>query len=245
MRINIRKFFNKIMELNYRYLFSRSIVRNEYKSTVYISKNSAIINSTIYVTSGSTLIIGENCILKNLNLYVKGKVILDKNNIIDSGYGISKLDLFVDGNFILGSFNRLRSKIWVRFNAKLQIGNHNNINEDSEIRCDESVTIGHYNQISYKCMIWDTNTHNIYADDKRRELTDQFFPIFGYEFEKPKTKPVTIGNDCWIAREVAVLKGVILQNAVVVGFRTTLSNCEIISNKVVVPKIENSIYDRI
>ena len=65
----------------------------------------------------------------------------------------------------------------------VRIGNYNNINERSWLRADEQITIGDYNQISYNVMIWDTNTHNIYTPSKRRELTEKYYPFFGYEYE--------------------------------------------------------------
>jgi acetyltransferase-like isoleucine patch superfamily enzyme len=231
-------------ELNFKFLKYNSIVRNENNSKILIAKNVKISNSYIFVTKGSTLVIEKGCDIKNLNLFVNGKVTIGENNIIDNGYCISKLRISVNGTFILGAYNRIRSIIWIRFNGKLVIGSHNNINEESEIRCDEKITIGSYNQISYKCMIWDTNTHNIYSDEKRRELTDKFYPIFGYEYEKPKTKALKIGDDCWIGREAALLKGVELKNSSIVGFRTTLSNCSIEKNKIVVSKSENLILER-
>jgi acetyltransferase-like isoleucine patch superfamily enzyme len=220
------------------------MVRSDVSSKVIIAKSAKISNSEIFIAKGATLIIGEGCVISNVKMMVKGSVILGKENTLDNGYYPAKLPISVDGNFVLGERNRIRSKIWIRFNATLTIGDYNNINEESEIRCDEAVSIGSFNQISYKCMIWDTNTHNIYPDEQRRELTTGHFPFFGYEFEKPKTKPVVIGSDCWIGREAVLLKGAELKNSSIVGFRTTLSNCVIEERKVVVPKSNNIIFDR-
>ncbi|SFD73689.1 acyltransferase [Flavobacterium phragmitis] len=236
--------FKNIFQIQFKYLFHWSLVRINKNSNFHIAKGVKISNSKIFVTKGSSLSIGENTIIKNTHLYVNGNVTIGNNNIIDNGYMNSKLDFNIDGDFNLGNYNRIRSKIWLRFNGKLEIRDRNNINEETEIRCDENIFIGSYNQISYKCSIWDTNTHNIYNDAKRRELTDNFFPIFGYEFEKPRTKAVHIGDDCWISKDVAILKGVIINNSSVIGYRATLSNCEVLSNKVVVQKIENSFHDR-
>ena len=233
-----------LYQLNFKFLILNSIVRNEKHSKIRIAKNVKITNSKLFVSEGSTLVIDKNCVIRNLNLNVNGNVTIGKNNLIDNGYCMSKLSMSINGTFILGDYNRIRSKIWIRFNGKLEIGNHNNINEESEIRCDEDIIIGNYNQISYKCMIWDTNTHSMYSDEKRRDLTNKFYPIFGYEYEKPKTKPISIGDDCWIGREVALLKGVELQNSSIVGFRTTLSNTSIGKYKIVVSKSENLVLDR-
>ena len=99
-------------------------------------------------------------------------------------------------------------------------------------------SIGDYNQISYNVMIWDTNTHNIYTPSKRRELTEKYYPFFGYEYEKPSTKPVKIGSDCWIAQNAAILKGTELEDEVIVGFCTILLGTSIPFGTTVVNKVE-------
>lgn len=243
MMNKLYKILDVLRQLNYRFLLSKSIIRNEKKSVIKIDDTVKILNCKIYVSRGSSLIIEKDCILKNLNLSIKGDVILGRGNLIDNGYLPSRVNILVDGTFTLGDYNRLRSNIWVRFNGKLHVGTRNNINEESEIRCDDSIEIGNYNQISYKCMIWDTNTHNIYSKEKRRELTDRYYPIFGYEYEKPKTKPIKVGDDCWIGREAALLKGAVIGNSSIVGFRAIVSNCAIETYKIVVSKGENLVIN--
>ena len=129
----------------------------------------------------------------------------------------------------------------MRFRSDLKIGRYTNVNEGSEIRVDEKVTIGDFNQISYNVNIWDTNTHNIYPKDERRKIAVENYPIFGYEYEKPKTKAIKIGSDCWLGKEVTILKGVELGDNVIVGYRTILSNCKIEDSHKVFSKIDNII----
>ena len=241
---NLKKIINFIVSIKYVYLIRNSFVRCENGASINISKSSSIKNSKIFICKNSRLIIEDNCIINHVNLFVKGEVIISKFNILERGYFYNKLNISIDGFFYLGTHNRIRSIINVRYNGILKVGNHNNINEETEIRCDESITIGSYNQISYKCIIWDTNTHNIYSDEHRRDLTEKHYPIFGYEYEKPATKPIVIKNDCWIGREAVILKGVVINNSSIIGFRTTVSNCEISDNKIVVSKINNKIIDR-
>jgi len=241
----IKRLVKYFKQLKFRYLCSHSIVRIKTKSDVSIGKNTRICNSRIFVSAGNKLTIGENVLIKNTNMNINGEVYIGKNTIIEKGYQPSKINIIVKGKMICSNNCRIRSaKIWIRFGGNLQIGSFTNINEETEIRVDESIAIGSYNQISYKCIIWDTNTHNIYSDEERRKLSEKYYPLLGYEYEKPKTKPVFIGNDCWIGREVAILKGVKINNSCVIGFRTTLSNCEIKNNNVVVPKNEIVIFPK-
>ncbi|WP_134090038.1 hypothetical protein [Olivibacter sp. XZL3] len=234
----------KLANLKFSYLGTRSVVGVGKGGNFSVGNNTLITNSHITVAPGSKLLIGNNCSIQNLRLNVNGVVRINDFNFI-IGPSRSKLLWNInDGDLTIGSHNRLRNKLLVRFGGVLEIGEYNNINENSEIRCDEQVSIGDFNQISYNCVIWDTNTHNIYSDEKRRELTVKHFPRFGMETERPKTSPVSIGSDCWIGREASVLKGVRINDSCVVGYRTTLSNCVIDKNMTVVSEIKNTIFLR-
>jgi acetyltransferase-like isoleucine patch superfamily enzyme len=240
----LKKLVVLIKELDFRFIKNKSIVRAQFGSSMSIPNNVKILNSRITVLNGGYLSIDDNCTIENVDMHISGKVIIGIHNIF-SGDKSTRTSITVgQGEFIIGSYNRLKCRIMVRFGGNLKIGNHNNINDRSEIRCDESVTIGDYNQISYDCTMWDTNTHNIYDDAKRRELTDKYYPIFGYEYERPKTKPIVVENDCWIGKDCSILKGVVLRSSCIIGYRATLSNCEINSGKVLVPNIEYKVFDR-
>lgn len=205
-------------------------------SELYIEKDVIIINTTIKLKSNKNecSIIGAFCQISDAQLCIKGRFEMGKGNIINKGYYFRPVKIDVTGTLFIGENNRLRSDIKCRYNSALHIGNHNNINEESEIRCDEQIFIGDFNQISYQCNIWDTNTHNIYKAEKRREITVSKYPSFGYEYEKPKTKAVRIGNDNWIGKNVTILKGTCIEDKCVIGYGTLLSSVKIPSNRTVV-----------
>ena len=239
----MQKLFDFFNQLKFRYLLTRSIVRVGKNTTVFIDKNVCISHSKINIFSGSKLTVEENVTIKNVILNIDGEVYIGKNTIIDNGYQLYKIKINVKGNMYILNNSRIRcANIWIRFGGVLRIGNYTNINEESEIRVDEQISIGDYNQISYKCVIWDTNTHNIYPAKERRNQAEKYFPLFGYEFEKPKTKKVMIGNDCWIGREVAILKGTTINNGCIIAYRAIVSNCEIESGKLIVSQVNNVIY---
>lgn len=178
--------------------------------------------------------IGSYSQIFDANINVNGRVIMGEGNIIEKGYYYRPVYIIINGNLIIGERNRLRCIIWSRYNSTLEIGSYNNINEESELRCDERITIGDFNQISYHCSIWDTNTHNIYKATERRDLTISKYPIYGYEFEKPKTKPIVIGSDCWIGKNATILKGTAIGNKCVIGYGVILSNVQIGDNHTIV-----------
>jgi acetyltransferase-like isoleucine patch superfamily enzyme len=126
----------------------------------------------------------------------------------------------------------------VRYNGVLAIDRYTNINEYSEIRCDENIKIGKYTQISYNVNIWDTNTHCIFPSHKRRLLAEKHFPLLGYDGEKPVTIPVLIGDDCWIGKDSSIMKGCHIGNECIIGFHTILINKQIPEGKTVTNSID-------
>jgi acetyltransferase-like isoleucine patch superfamily enzyme len=242
MKIKQRLYW--FLRIGYRYFLSKTKFAGSINANINIHNSVVIKNSFIGISEGSSLMIEEGTVINNLSLFIDGNVKIGKNNIINNESLPGKITINVNNGFFeLGCNNKIQSIIKIRFGGHLYIGEFNNINIGSEIRVDEYVRLGDFNQISYKVNIWDTNTHNIYKADKRRELTINKFPVFGYEFEKPKTKPITIGNDCWIGREATLLKGVNLSNKCIVGYKTVLLNCTVNEGVSVVPDVTNKFFD--
>ena len=156
--------------------------------------------------NNAILIIAESCILN------QGR------NALRPYFNIA------NGKVSIAEKNVICADFWVRFGGSVQVGKYNCINERTELRSDESIIIGDYNMISYECNIWDTNTHCMYDKEKRREVTRNMFPLIGGEFERPKTKPIQIGSDCWIGKKALLLKGTILEDRTIVGVGVTVSN---------------------
>lgn len=222
----------------------RSIIKVDSNSYLAISEGSIIKKSKLSVINeNSSLQIGNHNIITNSQVITKGHLCIGNENIFERGYSYRNFSICSDGNISIGNRNRLRGRIWLRYGASLKIGNYNNINEDSEIRCDELISIGNYNQISYECMIWDTNTHNIYPVEKRRILTESKYPCYGFEFEKPKTMAVSIGDDCWLGKRVTLLKGTQIGNRCIIGFGTTICNQIIPNNKTITEQKTLKLYD--
>jgi acetyltransferase-like isoleucine patch superfamily enzyme len=241
----INKILNRLcwlFKIGYKYILNKSSIRGSKDAKLFIGNNVKIKNSNINVLTGSSLTIGNGTIIQNVNLSIKGNAVIGDNNIITSDNPFYKLDINIDGKLFIGNKNRIQSRILIRYGGDLSINNHNNINQESEIRVDENISIGSFNQISYKVIIWDTNTHNLYPAEHRRKLAEEKFPIFGYEYEKPKTKPVIIGDDCWIGREAVLLKGASLSDKCVLGFRTVLSDCITEKNTTIVTKVSNKVF---
>lgn len=200
-------------------LFSRSYVRVIGSGKLKINGKAHLHKVRIYVYPDASLEIGDCCNVRNSTIsIVKGGCQISDYSIIEG------TQVCIDhGHASIGHHTKLAlRRIWVRFGGKLMIGNYTNINAGSELRCDENVEIGSHNMISYNTRIWDSNTHTILPPEHRRTSTIEHFPYFGWEDSKPNTKPVFIGNDCWIGENVVIMKGTTIGNESIVGYGTMI-----------------------
>lgn len=224
----------------FKYIFKQTLFRVFPGATVSVGPNVKISNSKIIISPGAEFTIGSNVIIKNAEIYVeKGCLRIDALSFIQGGDSHNRLIMIInDGKVSIGHHSKVScEKIWVRFGGNLTIGNYTNINKGSEIRCDESISIGSYNQISYRVRIWDTNTHNILSIEERRRIAERYYPYFGYEEKRPVASAISIGDDCWLSEDSAILKGSQIGDGSIIGFRTTIAGKTIPSNSRVVQDI--------
>lgn len=226
----IKRIVSYFIENKWKYRLRGNHIRVSLNSVFEVGEGCKLLNNSVIVEKDSSLRIGHNVIIENCNLYVVGNVSIGDYTIIKDG--VYTID---SGMLNVGHHSKLTAKrFWIRFEGVVNIGDYTNINGGSEVRCDEAITIGNYNQISFNVNIWDTNTHNIYPVAKRRDITEKYWPYFGREIDRPKTKPIYIGDDCWIGENSTILKGTTLNNEVIVGYGTTLIGQSIDNGKTVV-----------
>lgn len=190
------------------------------------------------VAEQSEVVIGKDVRLSDWRLMIEGKSKLKLGEAVVCEQGNywcgPEWSISHGAQVTVDHHNRLRNKFWVRFGAQVNIGTYNCINEGTEIRADERIEIGSYNMVSYNCKIWDTDTHHFYEDNTRRKMTDAMYPNIGVEKDKPKTKPITIGDDCLIGEGAVLLKGCEIGNKVKVGTRVVVSNMQVPGDSTVV-----------
>ena len=85
--------------------------------------------------------------------------------------------------------------------AHLEIGSNSCVNPNSTITCTEHISIGSDCAISWNTNILDGNGHDLIVDGASR----------------PKSRPISIGDDVWIGTGVIVLPGVRIGNGAVVA----------------------------
>ena len=195
-------------------------------SSLIVGKNVNLEGTRAILTNNSTLRIEDNVTLTDFIIIAKNAYIyIGHDSILEQGNQPLKPKISINnGSLTIGHHNKIKSIFLIRFGGNCVIGNYNSINELTEIRCDEKIVIGDFNLISYECMIYDTNTHCIYPAHKRRQMTINDYPSIGAEYEKPNTKPVVIGNDCWIGKRGVVLKGGKMNNSSILGTNSVLTS---------------------
>lgn len=265
MMRKMKKIIGLLPYLQLLQLFRGNIIIKKKGATLIVDKSTKLSWCRILLDENTTLEIGKGCVLHKAYIYIRNKKKKSWANscclfgagcyvqktvfLIEDGYfKASEKNIFQRGNKVeyphyivtgtvhIGNHNRFRNDLWVRYGGQIVIGDYTNVNEHSEIRCDEYVRIGSFNQISYNVMIWDTNTHVIYPYLERRKISMN--KGLGYEYEKPVTSPVIIGDDCWIGQYSSVMKGTIIGNKCIVGYHTLLVKEILEPNTTVISKNE-------
>jgi acetyltransferase-like isoleucine patch superfamily enzyme len=207
------------------------------RSRITIGKN-VLFNADMRVSNGSEVTIEDDCVFKNNLIHITNhsKVFFGKGVMMLSG-PLGTVPIQIDnGTLTFKGYNRFMSEILVRFGGIMKVGKYTGIGYNSEIRCEESVTIGDYGLFSYDVCIYDTDTHSIDWQERRKRI-EEGYPVGTGEKEKPGTKPIVIGDDVWLGKGVTIMKGTKIGNRCIVGTRTVVGGGEypddttLVSNK--------------
>ena len=195
------------------------------KAVFQKSASSVILNSQIILENDAQLIIGDQVKIENYQIRIlRGKCRIENDTqLIGVKNTLSNSIYISEGSLLIADHCIIQSEFCIRFGGNCSVDSYTGIMYGTEIRCDESLKIGKFNMISYECMIYDTNTHCMYNQDKRRKLTVENYPYIGLEVDKPETAPVTIGDDCWIGKRATILKGVNIGN------NSTVATCAVVT----------------
>ncbi|MDE5870851.1 MAG: acyltransferase [Muribaculaceae bacterium] len=118
----------------------------------------------------------------------------DRKTILDLRNGSS---VTFEGSASIGAGARIYTK------GKLVIGDNFYLSLNSQIIAHESIAFGKDCTVGWDSLIMDTDFHRVI--DLSTGMT------------YPMTKPINIGDHCWICNNVQVLKGTKLPDDVIVG----------------------------
>lgn len=165
-----------------------------FKGRLFLSiKESRRLKTIIHIFKNTEYKIG-----KNVTIDIKDKLGIGRN--IDYTGKLKTTFIMQDNSTLTinGKFYFYTgTKIVVRPNAILKIGNGGFINVDSKIYCKKSISIGDNVFIGEEVIIRDTDEHQI--DNKEN------------------TQAITIGNNVWIGMRSIILKGVHIGDGAIIA----------------------------
>lgn len=193
------------------------------KASLTVGRNARIVG-TIAVDDNCQLEIGENFKLIDADLMIGGGGQAHfGNDCLLASVAPYKCAVTIDGGvFRAGDNDNIRGRVMVT-GGVMTIGSNSFINHGTEVRCEHGVTVGEYVFISYFVDIHDTNTHSTEWSSRRQEVIDGYPNSTHRGLQKPKTSPIKIGDDVWIGKGAAVLKGVNLGARSIVGTRAVVT----------------------
>jgi acetyltransferase-like isoleucine patch superfamily enzyme len=199
------------------------------KNCEIIIKNSSLeLNSKVSITDSiikcisneidqGFLCIKEHSLLKNFQIYNNGKGTIGANSVIE-GKPSNTIQIKEKSKLDLEEYAIVKgTDIYIYQGASLKAGKFFGIGDGSEIRVANSIEIGEYVMVSYNVMIFDTNTHATEWNIRRNEIRQSREIESKEEKTQVKASPVFIGDDCWIGKDVKILKGVSIGDRSIIG----------------------------
>lgn len=142
-----------------------------------------------------------------------------------------KVSVLGTGQLVLGEYCRIGPDVVfeTQQSGKITLGNHVRINQGTHIIAYDAITVGDDCLIGEYCSLRDGN-HGINASTLIR-------------LQPHASQPITIEEDCWIARGVTLLKGATLRKGAVIG-ANAIVNYEVAAGQVIVSPIGSYLKDR-
>lgn len=189
----------------------------------------------------------DKILLKRKKKQLQKKAIISQNqdnNFCRRSSTISLMDGSSPKNIVIGE------KVWMwgtlnsQSGGKIIMGDYSKIGGGSVINAVESVQIGNYTGIAENVHITDNNNHPVNPSYRKymricRDMEPRYWKHSAHA-------PVVIGENCWIGRNVSILKGVTIGDNSVIAANSVVTksvpaNCIVAGNpaKVVKTNIED------
>jgi acetyltransferase-like isoleucine patch superfamily enzyme len=183
----------------------------------------AVIRGDVRIGDNCSVVIGDNFRQFEAQLSLeKAEIRLGDDCLLEAVPPLQSQVRVVAGSMTVGDNTSIRGSIDVA-GGTFSFGSNGFLNPGSEIRCEERVEIGDYVLISYSVDVFDTNTHSTDWRDRRREVDDGHPNGTNPRHQRPNTAPIRLGDDVWIGKDAAILKGVEVGSRSIVGTRAVVT----------------------
>ena len=147
---------------------------------------------------------------------LKGRVVIDSERIRTgmlmfgydtAGYftsAISTFSILNNAEFHISEGCRIGQgvQICIYPNASLVLKERASLNDNVKVICSKKIIIGYHTNITWECQVMDYNSHYILDISSNKIAT--------------VSKPVVLGDYCWICNRSTIMPGTILPNRIIV-----------------------------
>ena len=134
---------------------------------------------------------------------------------------VSLIDGSTNKDIVLGDKVWMWGRLASQSGGKIILGNYSKIGHGTSICAVESIKIGDYTAIADNVHIMDNNNHPVNPDYRK------FMRINGDEesrlWKHSDHKAIIIGENCWIGRNVSILKGVTIGDNSVIAANSVVT----------------------
>lgn len=190
----------------------------------------------------------KKVVFKLLSAIKSRKVtIAGQNVLLHPKARISLIEGASKRNIVISSNASIYCDICACKDGTVFIGEYSKIGYNSSIRCVNKVSIGAYTAIADNVIICDNNNHPINPHD-RHIMRQTPSGSFERSWVNSVSKPIVIGNDCWIGQFSRICKGVTIGDGSIVAANSVVTkdvpnNCIVAGNPAKIVKTDIDINE--
>lgn len=197
----------KRISLYIKLIFSISILK-----TLYFNFKAFKLSKAIHLP----VIIGRNTVIRNVGTISIGDYDFSKKIHIGS---VNLFNTTTHSHTIWNNLGKVifngpvifypSTTIYVATHGTLEFGGNNRFGKNTSLLCAKNIRIGHTSGFSWDCQIADTDFHFI-EDINTHKI-------------KPRSLPISIGNNVWCGNRVVIGKGVRIADNCICGMNTLVT----------------------
>ncbi len=169
---------------------------------------------------------------KNRKLNNNPKVELGKNNLLLNGFQVFMRNAIEDRKYlIIGEDNSIAgSFILERDKGVIKLGNRNYVGKGTKFISGNEIEIGDDVIIAWGVTIYDHNSHSIYWDERKFDISmfreeykkgDKYLYL-NKDWSNVKSKKIKICDKVWIGFESTIMKGVTIGEGSVIAAKSVV-----------------------